>query len=293
MDTGNFIKIGIGAAILLIVVVMVATPILDNVTYSETEENTPTGYATKNIVDGAWTRNTDGYTINGGETIPVANNDWILLSDTVVIYKWWNNLQVYDYATETTASSNTITISNGTWSVTSDGTTVSGSLGDNPIRRSTSGEIGTYYNTSFIINKTDDMSTYRLSYSTIVVDGENQNVRALVKGTTDSLTVMGITAGSSTYLDASESKAQLSSASIEEVSFKAYRISANPNINVEYTYNGEDHNYASAQTASIAGPLYYTVVNEGPIESMIGIVPLLMIAGIIVALIGALIIRRE
>ena len=296
MDTGLFTKLAIGAVIMLLVVVSVITPILDGITYSTTEDNTPTGYATAAIPTGTIAVNSDGFTIDGGNTVAVSVGDWILLSDSLMIVKNSSSLTVTDFDAQISRAFTSIELQGNTWKATSSGTEYTGSIGSNPIIKAANGELGTYYDAPFVINKTDHAQMRRVSNSRITINDVTYNTVAIISGSLDALKVrsLGLTGNNSFIVaDAEGATVSISPQSISEVSLKAYELAANPSITVNYTYGGQDYAYTGSQSSSIAAPLTYTVVTGNPIESMMGIVPLIMILGIITMVVGAFIIRRQ
>lgn len=294
MDTGNFIKIAIGTAILMIVVIMVVTPILNGVTYTETENNEPSGYATAARPGVLHWSDAGGFYVDDGAVITIDNNDWVLLSDTLLVIKSYGELRIVDYATETAISTRTMTINaDGTWTAANSDAT--GSIGDNAIMRTdTASNIGAYRSTSFMINKEDSAHFFRFAYGVVTIEGTQYVARGIVSGTIDNLTVTGLVlVADATNIFLDGATAEILPESITEINVKTFGVAANPLIKISFNYDGTDYSFSNGPATTIAAPVTYTVEKHDAIESMMGIVPVIMLAGIITLLIGTLMIRRS
>ena len=293
MDTSGYIKIAIGASILVLIVAAFVVPILDGISYSETETNTPTGYATKTVPDGEYRLTTDGFTINGAGGTTLLNGRWLLISDSVTIEKWSNQLVIYDYKTDTRVATQSITITGQTWATTVNDTSYTGSIGNGAVVRSATGELGTFESTPFVINKQDNVMFFRLN--NVEINGTTYTSNAIVSGPLDNLKVDGlclVSGSDAIFIDPDDVTASFRAGSYAVRDLKTFEVSSNPGITISITYNGATYDSFYGYPIDFVGPLTYTVATEGPIQSLLGVVPLIMFAGIVTAIIGALILRR-
>lgn len=288
---GNYIKIVIGAVLILLVIVSVAIPILDGINYTETGENTPTGYATNSIMPGTYTLTTNGFAIDDTEIATVDSRSWVIVSDTFSLIKWnASSFFLHDYAANEVGGGSSVTISSdGTWSMGQK----SGSIGSNAITRSQSGSIPVYYKTSFNVNLDASILTTAVT-TNVTIGGVAESIRLIVSGTPNDLTVVGAcmaqTNNTITFLDPEDVKVEL--IGLESNDHKTYTITKDTKIRTTLTYSGTEYTADNGFDLEWVGPLTYTKVTHGPVESMINIAPLIMIAGVIVAMIGTIAVRR-
>lgn len=302
MEMKTIVTSIIGIALAIVIIAAFVVPVLEGVQYTETEENIPTGYATKAIASGVYAPTETGITIDGAALDGPAVNDWIVMSDSLCIYILSTSmLRVADYehSLEISTSSVTIDSANRTWSCTDTSQQAyTGDLGANAIAVSTSGELGVYRNTPFIVDKDQDTQFFRITgYFTIGDMSKARSVRAIVSGTVDDLVVkqaMLYRSGETTIvLDPENVKAEFTEDSITEVSIKNCQVSATPEVTITVTYHGIESTTTTGSISAIAAPIVYSVHATGTINSVINIAPVLMMVGVILASIGALVIRRE
>lgn len=294
MDTNIFVKAVIGISILVLVIVLVLVPILSNIEQTSTEANEPTRYATASVPSGTYTLANGGFAINGQAISTLENTEWFIISDSISMMMWNNQIRVYDYATDDYISTDSVTVSGQTWTALSGGATHTGTLGNNAICVSRSGDLGVYYRQSFIVDRTQDVLFFKIT-SNFTHNGESVSIRAIVSGTLDDLKVKNaaLFGNETTHLNPDSITVSFGENDITEYNRRTYQIASNPTVSLNVTLNGTEYNISSGFPVAIAAPVNYTVIEEGAINSMIGVVPLLMLAGVIVMSIGYFIARRS
>lgn len=297
MKDDGILKIILGSAILLLIVVMIVTPILDNVTYTQTADNSPTGYATSNIQSGTYTISNGQLLFNDTEVVTINTQDWAIISDSlsVIAGSGGNSFDLTDYKNKIAKRITSLDVDATAMTWTETGGSISGDLGNNCKVRSSTGEIAVYKDRAFILDKKKDMTTFAAYYTGVTISGATGYVRAIFSGNATDLKVesAAIYSGSSTvFLDPETCTAAFNSGMITDYDLKNYQVRGNPGTTLTFEYDGETLSRSGGYSTSIIAPLQYIEVSNSPVESIIGVVPIIMITGIIVSIIALLITRR-
>lgn len=290
METNNFVKTAILAVIAIIVVASIVTPILANVQYTETEHNEPTYYAGP-VRSGTYTVTENGFAINGEAFEFPALHTLILSSTTAIIRLSAAQLAVIDFEGGTYNPNATVTIdaAANTWSAGLN----TGSLGTNARMVSTDpSDEGFFDNTEFTIDRKNTIMSY-VSYFNITIEGASAGVLAVVSGTIDNLTVDGLMLfQSQTFVDTTGATAVIPEEYLTEGP-RHFTVANDAKIRVTFTYNGNEYTADNVRYHDIVAPIDYPTVKEGPVTSMIGIVPVLLMASLIAAIVMVFVARRQ
>lgn len=297
MEVGTIVKAIIAAVMLIVVVTVVVIPILQDATYNQLGNNEPSEYATTAIVSGEYTTTETGFAIDGTEIGTFADKEWVIISDTIAILRYSSTqFVVYNFGEGEGVALAKVVIDStaGTWSGIYSGTAYTGSLGTNAMLRYTSGDKGVYEGGSFYIDKNDKIATTFTFTSVVVGETVYQRVQVLISGTANNLSVIGLAAtasGTTTYLDTTGATAAITTG-LTEPNAAVYGI-ASPEISV--TFSIDDTSVTkTVSNPVIAGPLTFTQITDegGAIKGMLDIVPLLMMVGVIIMILGVAILRR-
>ncbi len=278
---------------MVVIVMVVVIPVLDTAS-TDTATNEPTGYATTEIVAGAYKAAEGGFTIDSGAVIPVENKQAVILTDSFALVKTSDTtLYVLDSDTQTKISVATFNLAaDGTYTTYSGSTTYTGSIGDNPKTVYTSGSLGVYNGASFNVN--NDQTIYAYFMSPVGGSAEYRAFRGAVAGTPDNLAVLfGEAYDGENSLFVSSGTAEITY-NVTEANSYASNIAADPTVVVTTTVNGAEKSYTSVEEQIVFfGPTTYTEVAGGneAIGTLLGVVPLLMIVGVISMIIAIVVFR--
>lgn len=292
MEYGKLTGAVLVGVVMIVIVMVVVIPVLDNASYNAFGNNTTDGYATELPDSATLVRSDGGYTWNG-TAVAADVNTHIIVSDNFTVTLASNALQVKDTTTvaNCVATNNIITITGTTYSFTNSGTTYTGTIeGPAYYLGGVAGDMGVY-NGSFTVDKTDEIECY------VVVtarDSSNNSLvlRGTVRGTADNLAFTGLLTGSGDAATGT-STVVLNSNSYTEPNEKNYAIASGSSLYITYTDDGTTYTATTTNTLEWIGPLEFTQVTDtgGAIESLVGIVPLLMIVGVIITILGMVVLR--
>lgn len=281
--------------VMILIVMVVVIPVLQDGTYNTMSENSPTEYATNTVTSGTYAPSSTGFTIGGTEIATVDDKEWVLMSDTLTILRVSSSqFRVLDFEEDTAVQLASIAIDSdaGTWSGTYSGTTYSGNIGANPVVRAASGTIGVYGTTAFYMDKDDEIHTSFYTGSFVAGGTSYTSAQVLISGTPGSLTVDGVvvtSSGGSTFLTGGTATI---SDGLTSPNSQVYRLSS---VTIDVTFTVSDTSVTKSVTGvDIAAPINYTEVTDenGAIQSLLDIVPLLMVVGIFSTIIAVTVLRR-
>lgn len=292
MDMGMMIKAILTAVMMIVIVTIVVIPVLQT-TSETTLTNETTEYATYDIPTGTFTPVSGGYKIDGGDVIELGDNQAAIISDSFALVHVSTAFTIVNFATETATAVQAVTIDGTakTYSATYGGETYTGSIGNNPMMRYTSGELGAYNATAFKVTRGTDVYTFFQSPTS--GSGEYRAFRGIIAGPADDLKVIaGYAYGGANREFVTSGSAVISDGLTEHGA--NFEIRANPTITVTVTIQGAEKTYTSTagQIVPIA-PLTYQEAAGGndAISSLLDLVPLLLIIGVIVMVIAVAIFR--
>lgn len=299
MEVGDFVKVIIAAVMMIVVVTVIVIPVLqDNEVQEMTGHNTATQYATDQIPAGVYVATAGGYTIDGGSERTLADRAWIIMSDSVIIQKRNDSsLYVRDFTEHIAATVTDVTIGNGTYSYTQGGSTISHTLGTNAITRTTTPTDMGIYADSFRVDKDQPIRMYIQTQNVEISTDVRVPVSLLVEGTADNLIVKHVIVHSQPETWNATATAAIHEGWIGSPNDEVWAISADPRVDVTLTIDGTTINTFTANywtAVTPVAPTAYTEIaeNESAINAMLGIVPLLMIVGVIIMVVTAAVIRR-
>lgn len=296
MEAGNFMKAVIASVVLIAIVMVVVIPVLQEASYEAMGKNSPDAYANEVPAAATFTWTATGYTMND-EGITFDANKVFFVSDDIAIQRNAAAFLVYNFDTPADGGvTSSVSIAAGAISYTVGSAAKTATItGTAYYIGSETGTMGVYNSGSFNIDQTDSMTGFT---NLNVKNGSTTiNLRGTITGTVENLDYGGVVVMSGGTASAATGTAtvEMNSNSITEPNSKIYAIASKSTVNVTYvddgtTYTGTND---SAGMTWIA-PLEFTQVTAsgGAIESMIGIVPLLMIVGIIIMLVGMAVLRR-
>lgn len=298
MDAGRTTTAVIIGVVMLLIVTVVVIPILGAASYTIVPGyNDPDAYVTNEIPSGEYTITSEGYSIDGGEAVPIANGQWFLMSDSLNVFKNSDTDMVLFNAGNSnllaTLADLTINSTAGTWTgTTTTSTTVSGSLGANArLVTNTATDTGVYNSNSFSVNGDDTIYGY-LHSKPVTISGGSCNVRAEVTGTAEELTVTkAFLTGERVALDPDDVTVTIAAGSLT-VDGNVETVSANPVLSISFDYDGTTYTTTSLFEPYFAGPIEYDTHVDSTIKNLIDIVPLLMVVGVIMMIISVAILRK-
>lgn len=295
MEAGNFMKAVIASVVLIVIVMVVVIPVLQDASYEAIGKNNPDAYANEVPASATFTWTATGYTMND-EAIAWDAGKVFFVSDDIAIQRNASSFVVYNYdAPADGGPTSSVSIAAGTASYTVSSSAKTATVGTAYYIGSETGTMGVYNSGSFDIDQADSMTGF--ANITVKNGSTTINLRGTITGTVEDLDYGGVVAmsGGSATAATGTATVEMNSNSITEPNSKIYAVASKSTVNVTYvddgtTYTGTND---SAGMTWIA-PLEFTQVTAsgGAIESMIGIVPLLMIVGIIIMLVGMAVLRR-
>lgn len=294
MDMGNIIKVVIAGVVLLVVVMVVVIPVLQDASYDTLGTNEATYYF-EPVADGTITVE-NGNWLQGDRSTPISGNI-LLISDSMAIQYSSGNTVLFDYAGGHYGKISSITISGNSYTTTGN-QAVSGTLGNNPVIVTDSADsatIGRFANKPFYLDKANEIWTWKAFYVTDSESNQQLSMRILTTGTVNDTDAYGVAFISNVYTDVTSTSASLNSNSYTEPNDLNYRMTADPTMNYSVVYDGATYTAAESVATSVFAPLEFTQITDTghAIKSMVDIVPLLMIVGVILMIIGMIVIRRS
>lgn len=293
MDMGKLIGLVIASIMMLVIVVTVVVPVLQDASYNSLGTNEADSYYGA-VPDGTITWSTNGYSVDGGEKVVVGSGT-LIISDSMVVMTTASSMRLYDYAGGNYGTISSIVI-NGSGYTTTGTTVATGSLGENALialGSSDGATHGMFTTKSFYIDKNKELRSFRAGIS--MVDGENgtADARVLCFGTVTDLDAYAVNLTSDVYTPWTSFAASIVDTSYTEPNSAVYYVSGETELNYSGTYDGDSYTGSPGSGARFIAPLDYTQVTDtgGAIKSMLDIVPLLMVIGVIIMIAVAVVSR--
>lgn len=280
MDTSGFVKAIIAAVVMIVIVVVVVIPVIQTTNYDIELENEQSEYLVPLESSGTIAYVSSSSYSFDGETISITNGyKLILMSDTVTIRIEGSHLTLVDYAAGKTATGS-VTVTPTSYTVGS----LTGSLSDPKLVRAEESAIGVQ-TANFHLDRGDTMRFARF------IDYNGSRIYLLASGTPDALT----------------GQAVLSNASLTNVAITlnedawtetdtGYLIKGAFGYTLTATIPGDtptDVTLTGTNAVTAAPAVYHEPTHsEGAMQSLIGIVPLLMIVGVFVMIAGVFVVGR-
>lgn len=298
MDAGDFTKIVIAAVMMIVIVMVVVIPVIQDAGSTEmTGRNVPSEYATTAIPAGTYAATEAGYTIDGGAAHTLADREWVIQSDTVVIAKRnSSSFTVRDWTNSLNATVSSFTIAGSNYSYTSGGNTITHALGSNAITRSLTATDTGIYDDSFRVNKDDTIRMF-VQTQNITIGSETYAANLILEGTADNLTIVkGMVATDPVNYNVTGT-ATLNDGYYGSPNDAVFEVASNPRVDLTLTIGGQQYNTYTVNSwmaVEPVAPIEYTELSphDDAINGMIGIVPLLMIVGVVMMLVTAAVLRR-
>lgn len=298
MDAGDFTKIIIAAVMMIVIVMVVVIPVIQDAGSTEmVGHNTPSEYATATIPAGVYAATEAGYTIDGGADHTLADREWVIQSDTVVIAKRnSSSFTVRDWTNSLNATVSSFTIAGSNYSYTSGGNTITHALGSNAITRSLTATDTGIYDDSFRVNKDDTIRMF-VQTQNITIGGETYAANLILEGTADNLTIVkGMVATDPVNYNVTGT-ATLNDGYYGSPNDAVFEVASNPRVDLTLTIGGNEYSTYTVNSwmaVEPVAPIEYTELSphDDAINGMIGIVPLLMIVGVVMMLVTAAVLRR-
>ena len=277
MQMNDFVKATISVVILIVVVVAVAIPIisgLDNATGENTGETARYDAGGSHMI----AVGSDGVTIDGIAVEDPSATTYIVIADTLNVSMstagalTLNTVNGTAYATTTIASGGSLSLTNGTATYTA----------------TSGGDPTTYhYGKCYVYNESGRYGSY--SGATIDALG-SATVTAFVASSTQ-MGFADVRGGQ--LIDATAYTISSSTATAQTITAVTSGYAENEDGSVSYTapmtltYSG-----GTMSATTVLAPVSYGIENQEAINSMITLVPLLIVVGVIVAVIGLFIKSR-
>lgn len=291
MNMGGVISATVAAIVMIAIVVTVVVPILQDASYDQLGNNTPTDYY-EPVGNSTIAPVTGGFT-NNGETVAFSGNLLMISDSIVVLYINDHSLSLYDYTGNNFGQISTIAVNNGTYTTTGTLATT-GSVGNNCVvftDDKAGATMGRFVNKQFNIDQDDDVMSFRIQTLT---NGSNSiSARILASGTVDDMDAVAVSFANGEFTNATAAEMTIVPTSYSEPNEKIYAVAANPSMVYSATVGGTEYTL-SANDGQLLAPLEYTQVTAegGAIEALINLTPLLMVVGTIIMIIAAFIIRQ-
>ena len=298
MNAGDFTKIVIAAVMMIVIVMVVVIPVIQDAGSTEmTGHNVPSEYATAAIPAGVYAATETGYTIDGGAAHTLADREWVIQSDTVVIAKRnSSSFTVRDWTNSLNATVSSFTIAGSNYSYSSGGNTITHALGSNAITRSLTATDTGIYDDSFRVNKDDTIRMF-VQTQNITISGSSYAANLILEGTADNLTIVkGMIATDPVNYNVTGT-ATLNDGYYGSPNDAVFEVASNPRIDMTLTIGGQQYDTYTVNSwmaVEPVAPIEYTELSphDDAINGMIGIVPLLMIVGVVMMLVTAAVLRR-
>lgn len=298
MDVGNFTKAVIAAVMMIVIVTVVVIPVIQDAGSTEMHgHNVPSEYATTTIPAGVYAATETGYTIDGGAAHALNDREWIIQSDTVVIAKRnASSFTIRDWTNSLNTTVTSFTVAGSNYSYTSGGTTTTHALGSNAIARSLTATETGIYDDSFRVNKDATIRMFVQTQNMTIGEG-SAAANLILEGTADNLSIVKGMVATDPVSYSVTGTAAINDGYYGSPNDAVYEVASNPRIDLTLTIDGQEYTTYTVNSwmaVEPVAPIDYIELSphDDAINGMIGIVPLLMIVGIVIMLVAAAVLRR-